>query len=90
MSDDKTYIVETQTPLHTIDWYVKWFATVMILCAVVCRSAQLPLFDFIFSIIGTLGWTYVGLVWHDRALMMLNAVVGVILTIGLVEYLTNV
>ena len=88
MSDDKTYTVKTQTPLHTIDWYVKWFATVMILCAVVCRSAQLPLFDFIFSIIGTLGWTYVGLVWHDRALMMLNVVVAVILTIGVVEYLT--
>lgn len=88
MSDDKTYTVKTQTPLHTIDWYVKWFATVMILCAVICRSAQLPLFDFIFSITGTLGWTFVGLVWHDRALMMLNAVVAVILTIGFVEYLT--
>ena len=90
MSDDKTYIVETQTPLHTFDWYIKWFATVMILCAVICRSAQLPLFDFVFSLIGTAGWTFVAISWHDRALMLLNGVVFVILSIGLIEYLTNV
>jgi hypothetical protein len=59
----------------------------MILFAVVSRSAQLPLYDFIFSILGTVGWTYVGIVWHDRALMLLNGVVAVILTIGLVEFL---
>ena len=87
MDNDQTYTVETQTPLHTLDWFVKWFATIMILCAVVCRSAQLPLWDFIFSILGTAGWTYVGIVWHDRALMLLNGVVAVILLIGLVEFL---
>lgn len=87
MDNDKTYIVETQTPLHTVDWYVKWFSTVMILCAVVCRSAQLPLLDFTFSLIGTAGWTYVAIAWHDRALMLLNGVVFVILAIGLVEFL---
>lgn len=87
MSNKDTYTVETQTPLHTLDWYVKWFATMMILCAVVSRSAQLPLYDFIFSILGTAGWTYVGIVWHDRALMLLNGVVAVILMIGLVEFL---
>jgi hypothetical protein len=85
--DKEIYTVETQTPLHTLDWYVKWFATFMILFAVVSRSAQLPLYDFIFSILGTAGWTYVGIVWHDRALMLLNGVVAVILTIGLVEFL---
>ena len=63
------------------------FTAMMILFAVVSRSAQLPLYDFIFSILGTAGWTYVGIVWHDRALMLLNGVVAVILMIGLVEFL---
>lgn len=84
---DKTYPVKTQTPLHTLDWYVKWFSTLMILCAVICRSSGLHLYDMIFSIVGTIGWTYVGIVWHDRALMLLNAVISVILLIGLVELL---
>lgn len=84
---DKTYPVKTQTPLHTPDWYVKWFATLMILSAVICRSAGFHLFDMLFSIAGTIGWTYVGIVWHDRALMLLNAVISVILLIGLVELL---
>lgn len=45
--------------------------------------------DLIFSIIGTIGWTYVAIAWHDRALIILNAVISVILAIGLLEYVSG-
>jgi hypothetical protein len=68
-------------------WYVKWFATIMVLIAVICRSVpEVDRFwDLLFSLIGTFGWLYVGLAWKDRALIMLNAVIVVMLTSGLLR-----
>ena len=68
-------------------WYVKWFATIMVLIAVICRSVPEvdKVWDIIFSLIGTFGWLYVGLAWKDRALIMLNAVIVVMLTSGLLR-----
>ena len=65
-----------------IVWYVKWIATFMVLIAVVCRSVEeVPkIYDVTFSLIGTLGWLYVALAWKDRALIMLNAVITVMLS----------
>ena len=79
-------IFKSATPKYTLDWYVKWFATFMIIAAVVCRSSGFHLMDLVFSIIGTIGWTFVAIAWHDRALIVLNAVISVILAIGLLEY----
>ena len=29
-------MVETVTPLYTLDWYIKWVATVFIMIAIIC------------------------------------------------------
>ena len=79
-------IFKSATPKYTLDWYVKWFATFMIIAAVICRSSGFHLMDLIFSIVGTIGWTFVAIAWHDRALIVLNAVISVILAIGILEY----
>ena len=79
-------IFKSATPKYTLDWYVKWFATFMIIAAVISRSSGFHLMDLIFSIVGTIGWTFVAIAWHDRALIVLNAVISVILAIGLLEY----
>ena len=84
--ENSTRIFKSATPKYTLDWYIKWFATVMIIAAVVCRSTGFHLMDLLFSIVGTIGWTFVAIAWHDRALIVLNAVISVILAIGLLEY----
>ena len=63
-------------------YYVKWISTILVLIAVICRSVEeVPkIYDVGFSLIGTLGWLYVGLAWKDRALIMLNAVITVMLS----------
>jgi hypothetical protein len=63
-------------------YYVKWISTFFVLFAVICRSVEeVPkIYDVGFSLIGTLGWLYVGLAWKDRALIMLNAVITVMLS----------
>ena len=49
------------TPLHDLTWYVKWFSTLLVIAAVVCRSLELHLYDMVFSLLGVIGWTFVGL-----------------------------
>ena len=74
------------TPYKDVSWYIKWCATAVLLVAITSRAAGGPqIVDFCLSIIGTLGWTIVGFMWHDRALMILNSVVAGILTVGVLR-----
>ena len=79
-------IFKSATPKYTTDWYVKWVATILVIVAVVCRSLELHIYDMVFSLLGVIGWTFVGLKWHDRALTILNTVLGVLLVLGIGKY----
>jgi len=85
---DQTYTVETQTPLYTTDWYVKWASSLVILFAVMCRSVdEIPKsWDLHLSFIGTIGWFYVGMIWNDRAIIMLNGVLVFVLGAGILRF----
>ena len=67
--------------------YVKWTASFFILTAVAARSVgTIPLIDLWFSLVGTLGWLWVGMLWHDRALTMLNGALATVLLMGLMNH----
>jgi ABC-type siderophore export system fused ATPase/permease subunit len=76
--------VESKTPLV---WCVKWAATIMILISVSFRNAGVEyyLLDMIFGTIGTILWLWVSIVWKDRALIMLNVVMFVLLFSGVLK-----
>jgi len=88
MDNDQTYTVETQTPLHTLDWYVKWISSFIVLAAVMCRSIdEVPKYwDLHLSLLGTAGWLYVGFAWHDRALILLNGILVFVLGMGVLRF----
>tara|TARA_B100000809_G_scaffold144267_1_gene141861 strand:- start:927 stop:1193 length:267 start_codon:yes stop_codon:yes gene_type:complete len=59
----------------TYDWYLKWLASIIILCAMSIRGTpELAPLDLQLSIIGVFLWLIVSLVWKDRALILLNGV----------------
>ena len=70
-------------------YYAKWVATAFVLLAVSCRSVEeIPkIYDVVFSWIGTAGWLYVSLAWRDRALILLNSVMGFMLFTALLRYI---
>ena len=76
------------TPIGDLSWFVKWVASFFILIAVMCRSVEeVPrIFDVVLSIIGTIGWAWVGYLWHDRALLLLNGTIVVFLGMSLIRY----
>ena len=72
---NSTRIFKSATPKFDISWYVKWTASVFILCAMAIRGIEgLQLYDLIFSIVGVAGWLAVSIMWKDRALLILNGV----------------
>ena len=67
--------VKKITPVGDKSWYLKWIASVFILASMSIRGIEgLQLYDIILSIIGVSGWMVVGLLWKDRALILLNGV----------------
>ena len=82
-------IYKSATPKQTLDWYVKWVASVILLCAMMFRAEGLyPLADLTLSFIGVTLWLWVALIWRDRALIILNAVAMLVLGSGLLRQLT--
>lgn len=69
------------------DWYVKWAATVIILVSVIFRNAGVEFrhFDLTFGVIGTLLWLWVSVMWKDRALIILNTVMTLLLGSALLK-----
>ena len=68
-------IFKSATPKYTIDWYVKWTASFFILISMSMRGIEgLQMYDLCFSLIGVTGWYIVGVLWKDRALILLNGV----------------
>ena len=76
---------------QTIEWYVKWVATIFVLTGTVLRTTQEYMFaDITLSLIGALGWLFVAIMWKDKALTLLNAVASTILLYGFVIGINNV
>ena len=80
--------VNKVTPYKDITWYVKWTACAFILSAIVIRAADYShLLDMMFSFTGMGLWAWVGFMWHDRSIIVLNAISASILAVGILEYL---
>jgi len=75
-----------QTPIHTLDWYVKWVASVIIIISVILTSNNIYPLNLFFYAAGLSGWFIVALLWNDRALLVINAVSLALLANGLVSY----
>ena len=83
-------IQKSATPKYTVDWYVKWIASIFILAALSLRGLEgLQIYDLILSCIGIALWLWVSIVWKDRALVMLNGVGLLFLLRNLFVYLTG-
>ena len=67
-------IYKSATPKQDLSWYIKWFASAVLLAGMSIRGIDgLQYWDLICSIVGVSGWLWVGLLWKDRALIILNA-----------------
>ena len=81
-------IFKSATPKYTLDWYVKWVASVLVLAAMSTRGmSELLLWDLSLSVVGISLWLWVSIMWNDRALILLNGIGLLFLLRNLTEYL---
>ena len=80
-------IFKSATPKYDISWYVKWFSSILILIALSIRAADYPrIYDMWFGFVGMIGWTYVGILWKDRAIIIMIVISTALLLIGLLTH----
>jgi len=75
-----------QTPTHTLDWYIKWIASIILVGGVILTSNNIYPLNLMVHAIGMFGWFIVAIIWNERALLVMNAVCLVLLINGLVSY----
>ena len=81
-------IFKSATPKYTLDWYVKWVASVLVLAAMSTRGmSDLLIWDLSLSVVGISLWLWVSIMWNDRALILLNGIGLLFLLRNLTEYL---
>ncbi len=69
------------------DWYLKWVASIIVLCSLALRSAgpEYRIYDLLFGTVGIALWTWVSVIWRDRALIMLNGISFFMLTVAVLK-----
>lgn len=69
------------------DWYLKWVASIIVLCSLALRSAgpEYRIYDLLFGTVGIALWTWVSIIWRDRALIMLNGISFFMLSVAVLK-----
>jgi hypothetical protein len=83
---NSTRVFKKITPKGDLSWYIKWVSSIFIIIGMALTSANLFPINIIIHGIGVTGWLVVGMLWHDRALIFLNAVAIFVYATGLLNH----
>ena len=64
--------IVTRTPLHTLDWYIKWFSSIVLMVGILLTANNIYPLNLYFHFVGIGGWLIVGILWNDRSLIVVN------------------
>ena len=74
------------TPKGDLSWYIKWASSFTLIIAMMFTAVELFPLNMFIANIGFIGWLTVGLLWHDRSLIVLNAISLAIYSMGILNY----
>ena len=74
------------TPRGDLSWYIKWASSVILIVAMMFTAVEFFPINMWIANIGFIGWLVVGMLWHDRALIFLNAVAIFVYATGLLNH----
>ncbi len=79
------FMTKKVTPKHDLSWYTKWTASYILLIGMALTSLNIQPYNLYFHLVGVTGWFVVGMLWHDRALVFINAVAIFIFLTGILK-----
>ena len=74
------------TPKGDLSWYIKWASSIILIIAMLFTSANMFPINLWIANLGFIGWLLVGMLWHDRSLIVLNSVSLAIYSLGILNY----
>ena len=87
---NSTRVFKKLTPKGDLSWYIKWSASVFIIIGMIFSSLNIFPYNLFLHLIGVSGWFVVGFLWHDRSLIVVNAIAMVIFAMGILKYFSGV
>ncbi len=84
--DNNEIWLKSITPKGDLSWYIKWVSSVIIIVGMIMSSVNFFPYNLFVHFIGVGGWFVVGLLWNDRALVLLNGIAMVIFSIGIMNH----
>jgi hypothetical protein len=73
------------TPTGTVDWYVKWLATILSVSGIFLMSAGFSVSGQMAYAISAAGWVFVGITWNERAIMIGSSISATAVMLTLVQ-----
>ena len=86
MKMSESNVLKKVTPTHTVDWYIKWCSSIILILGMILTSNNIYPMNLVLHIIGIGGWLVVAMMWNDRALMVINSIGIVIYINGILQY----
>ena len=74
------------TPKGDLSWYIKWASSIILIIAMLFTSSSMFPINMWIANIGFIGWLLVGMLWHDRSLIVLNSVSLAIYSLGILNH----
>ena len=74
------------TPKGDLSWYIKWASSITLIIAMLFTSANMFPINLWIANLGFIGWLLVGMLWHDRSLIVLNSVSLAIYSLGILNH----
>jgi hypothetical protein len=86
--NDFTKTIKSVTPKYDLSWYIKWIASFFVIGGMIMTSLDVSLFptNLFFHLIGVSGWFVVGMLWHDRSLIVVNGIAISIFMMGILKH----
>ena len=79
-------MIKFTTPKGDLSWYIKWSESVFIIIGMLMSSLNIFPYNLFLHLIGVSGWFVVGMLWHDRSLIVVNAIAIFIFLSGIIKY----
>ena len=67
--------------------FTKWASSLVIIAGMALTASNIYPLNMYMHLVGITGWLVVAFAWHDRSLIMLNAVAALIFTSGIIASL---
>ena len=61
--------------VESVDWWIKWVSSIFLIIGMILTSNNIFPINLYVSTIGIAGWVVVGMLWRDRSIMILNAII---------------